>query len=241
MRFSPIFTVQSLKSLFELLRSLLLILLMSGPLKIWFCQFARCASLFFLRSAIAPKIKVRSRAKSDWAISKSDWAISKSDVPSSGIHPFMWRVWGNLRGCILVILNDYGTYLYRKHQLQRTYGTYLILHGSRVPTYVKKQSHEIFNIWGFLHQKASSGPNRGSLEHFLFFADFHGLIYLWSILPGVDYTGELIRRKEIFKTWNFKLFGTTYIPLVHIQCVFQRIVPLRAVVDLTWFFNDSPV
>ena len=51
---------------------------MSGPLKIWYRQFARCALLFFLRSIIAPKIKVRSRAK-------SDWAISKSDVPSSGI------------------------------------------------------------------------------------------------------------------------------------------------------------
>ena len=62
MHFSIIFTVRSLKSLFELLRSLLLISLMSGPLKIWFCQFACCASLFVLRSAIAPKIKVRSRA-----------------------------------------------------------------------------------------------------------------------------------------------------------------------------------
>ena len=49
---------------------------MSGPHKIWFCQFAHCASLFVSRSAIAPKMKVRSRAK-------SDWAISKSDVPSS--------------------------------------------------------------------------------------------------------------------------------------------------------------
>ena len=80
MHFSTIFTVRSLKSLFELLRSLLFISLMSGPLKIWFCQFARCASLFFLRSAIALKIKVFSRAK-------SDWAISKSDVPSSA----SWR------------------------------------------------------------------------------------------------------------------------------------------------------
>ena len=60
-------------------RSFILISLMSGPLKIWFCQFAHCASLFLLRSAIAPKIKVRSRAK-------SDWAISKSDVPSSDIQ-----------------------------------------------------------------------------------------------------------------------------------------------------------
>ena len=51
---------------------------MSGPLKIWFCQFA---SLHLVsRSAIAPKMKARSRAK-------SDWAISKSDVPSSGIPP----------------------------------------------------------------------------------------------------------------------------------------------------------
>ena len=50
---------------------------MSRPLKIWFCQFAHCTSLFLLRSAIAPKMKVRSREK-------SDWAISKSDVPSSG-------------------------------------------------------------------------------------------------------------------------------------------------------------
>ena len=41
-----------------------------------FCQFARHSSLLFILSAIAPKIKVRSRAKSDWAI----W---KSDVPSS--------------------------------------------------------------------------------------------------------------------------------------------------------------
>ena len=63
MRFSTIFTVRSLKSLFELLRSLLLISLMSGPLKIWFCQFAHCASLFVSRNAITPKIKVRSRAK----------------------------------------------------------------------------------------------------------------------------------------------------------------------------------
>ena len=77
MRFSTIFTVRSLKKLFELLRSLLLISLMSGPLKIWFCQFAQSASLFVSRSAIAPKIKVRSRAK-------SERAISKSDVPSSG-------------------------------------------------------------------------------------------------------------------------------------------------------------
>ena len=37
-----------------------------------FCRFARSSWLFFLLSAITPKIKVRSRAKSDWAISKSD-------------------------------------------------------------------------------------------------------------------------------------------------------------------------
>ena len=35
---------------------------MSGPLKIWFCQFAQSAPLFVSRSAIAPKMKVRSRA-----------------------------------------------------------------------------------------------------------------------------------------------------------------------------------
>ena len=40
-------------------------------------RFAQSASLFVSRSAIAVKIKVRSRAK-------SERAISKSDVPSSG-------------------------------------------------------------------------------------------------------------------------------------------------------------
>ena len=45
-------------------------------------RFARCTSLFLLSSAIAPKIKVRSRAK-------SDWAISKSDMPSSTNHTFL--------------------------------------------------------------------------------------------------------------------------------------------------------
>ena len=60
---------------------------MSGPLKIWFCQFAHCASLFVSRSAIAPKITVRSRAK-------SDWPISKSDVPSSAfICFFLSQIW----------------------------------------------------------------------------------------------------------------------------------------------------
>ena len=49
---------------------------MSGLLKIWFCQFAQSAPLFVSRSAIAPKMKVHLRAK-------SDWAISKSDMPSS--------------------------------------------------------------------------------------------------------------------------------------------------------------
>ena len=43
MRFSTVITVQSLKSLFELLRSFFLISLMSKPLKIWFCQFAQSA------------------------------------------------------------------------------------------------------------------------------------------------------------------------------------------------------
>ena len=75
MRFSTIFTVRSLKSLFELLRSLLLKLLKSGPLRARFCQFAQSAPLFASRSAIALKIKVRSRA------------ISKSDMPSSD---FLW-------------------------------------------------------------------------------------------------------------------------------------------------------
>ena len=36
-----------------------------AKLKIRFCQFARRSSLFFLLSAIAPKMKVHSRAKSD--------------------------------------------------------------------------------------------------------------------------------------------------------------------------------
>ena len=66
---------RSLKSLFELLRSLLLKSLKSGPLRAQFCQFAQSAPLFALRSAIALKMKVRSRAK-------SERAISKSDVPS---------------------------------------------------------------------------------------------------------------------------------------------------------------
>ena len=44
-----------------------------------FSHFARHSLLFFLLSAIAPKTKVRSRAK-------SDWAISKSDVPSSALN-----------------------------------------------------------------------------------------------------------------------------------------------------------
>ena len=57
-------------------RSFILISLKSGPLRARFCQFAQSASLFVSRSAIAPKIKVRSRAK-------SERAISKSDVPSS--------------------------------------------------------------------------------------------------------------------------------------------------------------
>jgi len=77
MRFSTIFTVRSLKSLFESLRSFILISLKSGPLRALFCQFAQSALLFVSRSAIALKIKVRSRAK-------SERAISKSDVPSSG-------------------------------------------------------------------------------------------------------------------------------------------------------------
>ena len=41
-----------------------------------FYQFTRRSLLFFLLSTIAPKIMVRSRAK-------SDWAVSKSDLPSS--------------------------------------------------------------------------------------------------------------------------------------------------------------
>ena len=60
-------------------RSFILISLMSRPLKIWFCQFTQSASLIVSRSAIAPKMKVRSRAK-------SDWAISKSDMPSSAMY-----------------------------------------------------------------------------------------------------------------------------------------------------------
>ena len=70
--------VRSFLSVFQqfLLCSFFLISLMSEPLKILFCQFPRRSSLFFLLSAIAPKMQVRSRAK-------SDWAISKSDVPSS--------------------------------------------------------------------------------------------------------------------------------------------------------------
>ena len=46
-------------------RSFILISLMSGLLKILFCQFAQSAPLFVSRSTIAPKMKVRSRAKSD--------------------------------------------------------------------------------------------------------------------------------------------------------------------------------
>ena len=51
---------------------------MREPLKIWFCQFARRSSLVFSLSAIAPKIMVRSKAKSDWAISKGDAPSSES-------------------------------------------------------------------------------------------------------------------------------------------------------------------
>ena len=60
-------------------RSFILISLVSRPLKIWFRQFAQSAPLFVSRSAIAPKMKVCSRAK-------SDWAISKRDAPSSDYH-----------------------------------------------------------------------------------------------------------------------------------------------------------
>jgi len=84
MRFSTIFTVRSLKSLFELLRSLLLKSLKSGPLRARFCQFAQSAPLFASRSAIAPKMKVRSRAKSDWAISKSDMPSSENNRTLKG-------------------------------------------------------------------------------------------------------------------------------------------------------------
>jgi len=70
--YDTIFTVLSLKSLFESLRSFFIKALMSGPLKIRFCQFAQSASLFVSISANAPKIKLRSRAKSERAISKSD-------------------------------------------------------------------------------------------------------------------------------------------------------------------------
>ena len=38
-----------------------------------------CSSLFFLLSVIAPEIKVRSRAKSDWAFLKSDVPSSEKD------------------------------------------------------------------------------------------------------------------------------------------------------------------
>jgi len=90
MRFSTIIMVWSLKSLSEFIRSFLFISLRSEQLKIWFCQFARRLSLFlcFLLSAIAPEIKVRSRAK-------SDWAISKGNVTSSGIHTVLYSI-GNI-------------------------------------------------------------------------------------------------------------------------------------------------
>ena len=64
--------LRSLKSLSEFIRFFLLISLRSELLKIWYCKFAHRSSHFFLLSAITPKIKVCSRAMSDWAISKSD-------------------------------------------------------------------------------------------------------------------------------------------------------------------------
>ena len=71
-------------SIFEIalwiLRSLLLKSLKSRPLRARFCQFAQSAPLFASRSAIAPKMKVRSRAKSDWAISKSDMPSSEYTI-----------------------------------------------------------------------------------------------------------------------------------------------------------------
>ena len=73
MRFSTIF-----------LRSFILISLMSEPLRISILSVR--LSLLFLLSTIAPKIKVRSRAK-------TDWAISKSDAPSSAVNSNLSQFW----------------------------------------------------------------------------------------------------------------------------------------------------
>ena len=83
MRFSTIFTVWSLKSLLELIRSFFLILLMNKLLKIWFCQLARC-SLLFLKSLLRSQ---------NQGLLKSDWAISKSDVPSTAfLRHCHWQI-----------------------------------------------------------------------------------------------------------------------------------------------------
>ena len=52
-------------TLFELIRSFPFISLMCEPLKLWYCQFARRSSLFFLNRSFAPEIKVCLRAKID--------------------------------------------------------------------------------------------------------------------------------------------------------------------------------
>ena len=52
-----------------------------------FCQFACRSLLFFLNCSFAPEIKVRSRAKSDWAISKSNVPSSAKKVPCLARNP----------------------------------------------------------------------------------------------------------------------------------------------------------
>ena len=80
-----------------LLRSFVLISLMSGPLKIWFCQFAHCTLC----------LKERHRSQNEGSL-KSDWAISKSDVPSSDVYtytlvPGVWRYWAKENAEIIIL------------------------------------------------------------------------------------------------------------------------------------------
>ena len=76
MRFSTIFRVQSLKSLSEFLRSLLLISLMSDHSKFDFVSSLRALRSLCQGAPSLPK----------WRFTQERRVISKSDVPSSAIY-----------------------------------------------------------------------------------------------------------------------------------------------------------
>ena len=154
MRFSAIFRVRSLKSLSEFLRCLLLISLKSEPLKIWFRHFARRSSLFFSLSAIAPKNMVRSRAKSDWAISKSDAPSSDFKASAETVSTILIRMY-----VLYILMRDKNGSQFAPHR-HRTRDQSVLAHLSYILTLLS-------SCFFILHFSASTkGSKKPMYVHF---------------------------------------------------------------------------